>query len=51
MKIAMSIVVAILTYATIYAACICPYRWYKILISTILAILMATLVTFNILGL
>lgn len=45
--IAFSVLVALLTFATVYCACIAPYRWYKILISGVFSVLVAVLVTSN----
>ena len=43
MKIALSPVIAILAFATVYIACICDKKWYKITISAMMALLITVL--------
>ena len=50
MNIILGILVAILTFATVYIAAICEYRWYKILISVFFSIIVSVLVTTNLMG-
>jgi len=48
MKVLFPIIVAALSFGTVYIACICEYRRYKLLISCMLAAIVTILVTANI---
>lgn len=47
MKIILGFAVAILTFLTVYIACICEHKWYKLLISGMFAAIVTVLVTSN----
>ena len=50
MKVVYAILVMILTFLTVYIACICTQRWYKLLISMVFSVLVSALVTFYQMG-
>ena len=47
MSFIFSTAVALLSFGTVYIACICEYRWYKLLISTMFSAIVTILVSAN----